>query len=212
MHALVYDRINRINGKKPTCVGVNFDMLPVGRSRGDMPPGDRRSTHPQALIGIHSLTMNPPAEKNRMHRLEKVVFLPLRLCLGMLFLIAGISKVVDPGQFLVAVRSFQILADPWAPLAALCLPWLEVLLGLCLLAKRCYHAALLLTGSLLTTFLCAGISAWIRDLQIECGCIGPGSGSGDPLHLLARNLVLLLVIAGLAWQAFTSGNDHRRVN
>ena len=152
--------------------------------------------------------MKAGAERAKSLRLSALFFTLLRIFLGLLFLLAGTHKASDPGNFLVAIRSFEVLADPWAPLVALCLPWLEILTGFCLIIHRCYHAALLLAGGLLTLFLPAILYAWARGLQIECGCFGPGSATTDPLYLLTRDLALLLGIASLAWHALYNDSDR----
>lgn len=153
--------------------------------------------------------MNPPSERASPLHAAAPFFHLLRIGLGVLFLLSGADKALDPGNFLVAVRSYQILSDPWAPLLALCLPWLELLIGCCLLSQRHFHAALLLSGCLLVIFLVAILSAWMRGLEIVCGCFGPGSGTGNHLHLVGRDLALLIVVMALAWKArleMTAGN------
>ena len=49
---------------------------------------------------------------------------------GGIFVFSGWLKVEDPARFLVSVRSFHILPDPFAAWLALGLPWLEILAGL----------------------------------------------------------------------------------
>ncbi len=134
-------------------------------------------------------------------RFRAVFFHLLRVGLGALFLSSGIFKAADPGHFLVAIRSFEILPDPWAPLLALSLPWLEILTGFCLVFRRLYQSALLISAGMLVVFLTAILSGWLRELEIQCGCFGPGSGEGNYLLLVGRNLALLSVCAALIWNA-----------
>src|SRR4051812_7671619 len=52
---------------------------------------------------------------------------------GIIFIYSGCLKVGDPSQFLVSIRSFHFLPDPFAAWMALALPWLEIFAGLAVL-------------------------------------------------------------------------------
>jgi len=127
----------------------------------------------------------------------------LRIALGGIFVYAAVLKIADPGRFLIAIRSYQLLPDPWAPLVALCLPWLEILVGIALIIRRPYKASLVLIGGMLTVFLLAIVSGWVRGLDLDCGCFGGDAESGDYAQLIGRDLVFFLMLAGLVW-------DYRR--
>ena len=121
----------------------------------------------------------------------------LRVALGLIFLSAGILKGIDPGRFLIVIRSYQLLDDPWAALLAVSLPWLEILTGLCLALRRFYDAALVLSGGMLTIFLSAILSGLSRGLEIDCGCFAGATGKESYIYLITRDLLLLLIVAGL---------------
>jgi hypothetical protein len=57
-----------------------------------------------------------------------------RLFLGGVFIYASVDKVLHPADFARAVYNYQILPNGLINLTALLLPWLELLLGMCLLA------------------------------------------------------------------------------
>lgn len=58
----------------------------------------------------------------------------LRLLLGAVFLLASFDKILHPQAFAQTVYNYQILTDGFVNLAAIMLPWLELLLGVCLSA------------------------------------------------------------------------------
>ena len=126
----------------------------------------------------------------------------LSVAFGLIWIYAGVRKVMDPFLFLLDVRSFQMLVDPWAAWLALCLPWLEIMAGLCLIIRRFYMAALLVLNGLLVAFLIAIISAMMRGLDISCGCFGKSENATNYAELITRDILLLvwgsmLVLASL---------------
>jgi putative oxidoreductase len=119
----------------------------------------------------------------------------LRLLVGGVFLVAGGLKAADPAHFAADIDHFRLL--PYfsvAPLA-LYLPWLEIICGLAVIAGAARRSALLLLLGLTVVFIVAIASAWMRGLDIRCGCFGAASTA--PLsHDLAFDLVLC---GGLIW-------------
>ena len=116
---------------------------------------------------------------------------------GGVFIWAGWVKVQDPAQFLVNIRSFHLLPDPFAAWLALLLPWLEIFAGLCVLTGWLRHGGLLILNASLVVFAIVLISAWVRHLDVECGCFGGGKGTTTIVEALVRDAVLLAVGAWL---------------
>jgi len=129
-----------------------------------------------------------------------------RLLLGGVFVVAGLLKVPDPAAAVRAVRAFRLLAEPLVAPVAFGLPVLEIAVGLALLAGVFVRTAAVASAALLVVFVAAVGSAWVRGLQIDCGCFGNGGqvAAGEtsyPLEIL-RDVGLLLVALALArWPA-----------
>lgn len=117
---------------------------------------------------------------------------------GAIFIWSGWLKVCDPAAFLVSVRGFHILPDPFAAWLALGLPWLEILAGLAVVAGWMRRGGLLLLNGSLVVFAIALVSAWVRGLDIDCGCFGRGTGATSIATALIRDAVLLLA-GGWLW-------------
>jgi uncharacterized membrane protein YphA (DoxX/SURF4 family) len=118
-----------------------------------------------------------------------------RLFLGGVFLYACVDKILHPAEFARAVFNYQILPNPLVNLTALILPWLELVLGLCLLTGFWLPGALLWSNGLLWAFFAALVfNAW-RGLDVHCGCF---SSTPDPAEsvpvawYLARDSFFLL--------------------
>ena len=129
-----------------------------------------------------------------------------RLVLGGVFVVAGVLKVPDPAAAVRAVRAYQLLPEPLVAPVAFGLPVVEIAVGLALLAGVVVRTAALAATVLLVVFIGAVGSAWVRGLQIDCGCFDSGGqvAAGEtayPLEVL-RDVGLLLVALALArWPA-----------
>jgi len=104
-------------------------------------------------------------------RLDPVELL-IRIILGGIFIYSGIYKIKDPQSLEVVIRNYKILNDPFIALLAMTLPPLEIIIGACLLLKILFKGAVLISGSLLIVFIVSLCSLILRDLDIECGCLG----------------------------------------
>ncbi len=129
----------------------------------------------------------------------------IRVVLGGMFLAAGISKAGQTMPTLAAVYSYQIVLPDWLALGiAQVLPWVEISLGVAMLAGAWPRVVLPATAAVLATFTALTAQAWWRELPIDCGCfdfasIHPalavlGTTGGATL----RNLVLLALVGALA--------------
>lgn len=130
-----------------------------------------------------------------------VVFV-IRLALGAVMLVAGVMKVLDPEAFSVSVQGYRLVPFVVAAAIATYLPWVEVVVGIALIAGCQVRGAAASVGLMSVVFLVAIGSAWVRGLDIACGCFG-SEASGPvayPWHMLG-NVVMLAasVILMLRW-------------
>ena len=122
----------------------------------------------------------------------------LRWALGILMIWAAIGKIADTGEFLVALRSYELpLPDGMLRLTAVILPWLELICGLSLLAGFWLDTNLAILSCLMIVFLGSTGQAWIRGLDISCGCFGSAIENetflGSVSFAVFRNLILAAV-------------------
>ncbi len=121
----------------------------------------------------------------------------LRLGLGGLLVAAGLLKLRDPAGFAVEISNYQLL-PVMAPYLAAALPATELVLGLGLIVTPRAWRRAAAAGALLlfAAFTVAVASAYLRGINIACGCFGGGGDAIGPLTL-ARNLALLVAVAAL---------------
>jgi hypothetical protein len=113
------------------------------------------------------------------------------LIIGGVFIYAGVIKALDPIGFANDIDNYKIL--PWAigVRLAFYLPWLEILCGLALIARRLYLGGLSILTALVSIFIAATVAAKARGLDITCGCFGHASKNWGFSTHLALDLVLL---------------------
>ena len=100
-----------------------------------------------------------------------------RCVLGCIFLTAGVMKIADPARFAEDIAHFRIIPLIPSLALALYLPWLELVIGGALLTGYAKQGASLVSAFLMSTFAVAVFSAWLRGLNISCGCFGSHESS-----------------------------------
>ena len=128
----------------------------------------------------------------KMGKVKRISFLLARVILAGVFIYASIHKIVYPDKFYGAIMNYQILPQYGAYALAYLLPALEIFVGLVLLSGKFLYPSLLMISVMLLVFIAAIISAWLRGLDISCGCFGEGS-SGEYFEVIVRDIFLLLL-------------------
>jgi uncharacterized membrane protein YphA (DoxX/SURF4 family) len=96
-----------------------------------------------------------------------------RIAVGLVFLLAGGSKLASPGSFSAALVAYDLLPIAVVHPVTLLLPWVEVLTGAWLLLGLFTRAAAWLAIALLVLFSAAIAQAMARGLSLQdCGCFG----------------------------------------
>jgi putative oxidoreductase len=96
----------------------------------------------------------------------------LRWGLGLILVWAAVGKLANLQEFYALIAGYQLpLPDGLLRTVAICLPWMELLCGLLLLAAFRLNAGLLWALVLFFVFAAVSGQAWFRGLQITCGCL-----------------------------------------
>ncbi|HVN75536.1 MAG TPA: MauE/DoxX family redox-associated membrane protein [Thermoanaerobaculaceae bacterium] len=116
----------------------------------------------------------------------------LGLGLGGVFLYAAWGKVLDPRPLVTIIWGYRILPAGPINLMAIYMPWLELLVGVCLVTGFKRRAAALWATALLMVFEVAlGVNA-LRGVNVACGCF---SANAEETHnawlLVLRDLPML---------------------
>ena len=125
------------------------------------------------------------------------VALVLRVMLGVWFAYSGGLKIFGTGldRFLIDVTNYRMIGPPLDMWVAYGLPWGELVAGICLMLGILRRGALLAVLGMVSIFSVAVGSAWVRGLDISCGCHG-----GDaPIRYWAKALEFAGYFVLLAW-------------
>ncbi|MGE4265671.1 MAG: MauE/DoxX family redox-associated membrane protein [Desulfovibrio sp.] len=124
----------------------------------------------------------------------------LRLALAGILLAASAGKIIDPQGFSAVVRDYQILPSAFVAPTAVILPWLELVLGILLLAGRMRLGTLLLVNALLLTFLGALVGNYFRGIDVGCGCFSITRETSSPMPwYIVRDGAFVALALGAAW-------------
>lgn len=127
---------------------------------------------------------------------------------GIAFLLfrAGSGHFGNPYFFLRTIYDYQLLSPRIGEGLAAILPSIEIAVAICLVTSLWRTSASLLAAGMLTSFVAVQFVAWIRGLEISCGCFGPSAADTVGPATIARDAI----VCGLAWTAYflnTNRND-----
>jgi len=128
-------------------------------------------------------------------RLVNGLALIARLALGVVFIASSIPKLRQPYDFLADVYGYEMVGPKLGIAVAMVLPWLELLVGICLVGGIFISAALLAAIAMSAMFCFVLASALWRRLEISCGCFNPSGAGFIGYWTLARAVLLLFVSA-----------------
>jgi len=125
--------------------------------------------------------------------------LVLRLVLGAVFLYAAWTKLrASPLIFAMSVDSYQLLPE-WGVLAvAYTLPWLELLIGMLLLAGLWLRYVAAAASGILVMFFALMLRSYVQGQGIDCGCFGVGEAISPKTLLRDGSLLAAAVLLTVA--------------
>jgi uncharacterized membrane protein YphA (DoxX/SURF4 family) len=133
-----------------------------------------------------------------MTRRAQVVTWTARVLLAGLLIAAGWPKAHDPAAFIRDLWNYRLFPETWAYWIAAWFPYLEIAVGVALVTGMQRRGAHLLTAAMLAVFLLVHVSAWMRGMDIACGCFGSTPGDGAAWHPAWWIALILGMAAALA--------------
>ncbi|ROQ92356.1 cation diffusion facilitator family transporter [Desulfosoma caldarium] len=168
--------------------------------------GEGRETRPAATsVPLHE------GLSRKSQRFRQGALTVVRIALGLVFLYAAYEKILEPWDFAQTVDNYKLL-PAWAVNAvALVLPWLEALVGVCLMAGLWLPGAFTTATGLLVVFLGSLVVNLLRGVDVDCGCFGTGEGVRNWSMRLSilRDAVLLGMAAVGTWLVMSASRSER---
>jgi uncharacterized membrane protein YphA (DoxX/SURF4 family) len=141
---------------------------------------------------------------SRWATLAIVVLTVLRVALGALFIISSFAKLQHPDLFIDAVQNYHMLPAGLADLFGTVLPWVELLVGWCLVLGIFPTFASAICILMTLTFVVGNVSSFFRDVGEACGCLGNLVNMNHTTSLIV-DFVMLFVAGLLIYQRRRAG-------
>ena len=113
-----------------------------------------------------------------------------RFILGFIFIYFSWDKIIDPVLFAKLVQNYDILPSNLINIGVLILPWIELIIGVCLILGVFLDTSALISLLLLFLFIIMIFQAFLRGKSIDCGCllsdISEASAQNKRLHMIQR--------------------------
>jgi uncharacterized membrane protein YphA (DoxX/SURF4 family) len=130
----------------------------------------------------------------------------VQFVLAAFFVVAGISKIVDPPGFAHEIHNYKMVPGALVNVMALILPWIEVVTGVALFLGIARRTAAKVLGILLLVFIVALGVNLARGRPVDCGCFGTSTVQKteaerlrDMKIAIARDVGLLILAAQILW-------------
>ena len=114
----------------------------------------------------------------------------IRFIIGAIFIWASYDKIIDPGKFAREISNYHVVPFGLENIIAITLPWIELFIGVGLIAGIYIDANSFIAGVLLLIFNILVFQAMVRGFNIECGC-GLKEGQMVGYGKLFENFLLL---------------------
>ena len=98
------------------------------------------------------------------------VILLARIFLGLVFIYASFDKILNPIEFSNSIDNYHITPEVLNNIFALVIPWIEFVLGFCLLFGIILDGAAFSSIILLYWFIFIISQALFRGIDLHCGC------------------------------------------
>lgn len=125
-----------------------------------------------------------------MNKIFQYLLLIIRLILGSIFLISAIYKFSSPIDFAQSILNYQVFGFFLSHLGAIMIPTLEAIVGVLLLTGFWLKEAIILTVCLYVAFDVMVIQAYLRGLDVACGCFNPTNQHPIDMRKLMENFFL----------------------
>ena len=115
--------------------------------------------------------------------------------LAIVWLRSGAAHLANPYYFLFSIYQYQLVGPATGRVLAMTLPFIQLVIAVCLIGRVFVGGALLVSGILFGLFAAAQIWASVNELGISCGCFGTSS---SPIGIASISTALILFLLATA--------------
>ena len=123
-----------------------------------------------------------------------------RVILGIIFIYASYDKILNPAGFSDNIHNYHVTPAAVENLAALIIPWLELIVGVFLIFGVFLEGSTSITIGLLIFFIFILSQAVLRGIDVHCGCFKTEADAGvtDLRMELIKRIAEEFVLLGMA--------------
>ena len=144
----------------------------------------------------------PKMTEQPQYRIPKIIVSANRILLGIIFIYASWDKILEPAAFAQVIANYQVLPVNLASPAAVFLPWLELICGICLIINRWSSGSALIVAALIVIFMGAIAYNIYRGMDVSCGCFTLDNQAPHNMWLyLLRDAIFLAMSIGVLYYA-----------
>tara|TARA_B100000029_G_C17450741_1_gene914908 strand:+ start:404 stop:847 length:444 start_codon:yes stop_codon:yes gene_type:complete len=111
------------------------------------------------------------------------VVLLARIVLGLVFIYASFDKIINPIEFSNSIDNYHITPIVLNNIFGLVIPWIEFVLGICLLFGVFLDGAAFISIGLLYWFIFIISQAIFRGIDLHCGCFSSENIAAENINL-----------------------------
>ncbi len=128
------------------------------------------------------------------------ITLIFRLIVGMIFIYASYDKIINPIDFSDNIHNYHITPIFVENLAALIIPWVELIVGISLILGVFLDGAVSITIALLIFFIFILSQAVFRGIDVHCGCFKSEAdiGTTDLRMELIKRIIEDFILLGMS--------------
>ena len=130
----------------------------------------------------------------------------IRLVMGLVFIYASYSKILDPVSFSSNIHNYGVTPLYLENILALVIPLIEFIIGFGLITGIRYKASLDISIYMMVLFIVLISQAYLRGKSIDCGCfmndISPEDAATKRLEMLKRiveDIIFLILLYKLKY-------------
>ncbi|MBK9332243.1 MAG: DoxX family membrane protein [Ignavibacteria bacterium] len=147
---------------------------------------------------------------------NKYFLILLRLILGGVFIYASLDKLYNQEEFSRAIYNYKLFPEILINIFAIVVPYMEIICGILIITGIYLRGSSLIITLMLFFFIIALTQAYIRGLDISCGCFSleTVSNKSDILQRIIEDILLIIASIIVFIQSIKSKtiNNKEKVN
>ena len=141
---------------------------------------------------------------------KRLLFYLLRFGFGGLLIFSSLGKIINPQDFSFAVENYRIFGAVLSRWVAVWVPYVELFVGILLISGVWLDAAAFVNVILMVVFFLMVTQAYVRGLDIVCGCFTADEGARIGLIKIFENIGFLFTGIVLLWMVLLDGKRIRK--